>query len=215
MENNSPHYETPQQQRSLETMTRILDATAALLEDKTFDELTINEIVGQAECSVGAFYGRFKDKDGLLHALDERYFTEFGARIEQFFRDFNQQLHSLEELVQATVQVVANMHQHQRGLMRTLILRARTSSDDRFRQREQLLLDLFPRYKSLMLAFSAEINHPDPDKAVNFGFYQMFTSVRERLLWGGAFPFSEVPEGEFLEEAARGFYLYLKNLPGV
>lgn len=211
MDKHSPHYESPQQQRSLETMTRILDATAALLEEKSFDELTINEIVGQAECSVGAFYGRFKDKDGLLHALDERYFRQFRERIDQFFAEFGHQPQSLEAFVRGTVQVVADIHQNQRGLMRTLILRARTSPDDRFRQREQMLLTIYPRYKTLMLAFSGEINHPDPEKAVGYGFYQMFTTIREKLLWGSAFPFSEIPDDEFLEEAARGFTLYLKN----
>ncbi len=50
---------------------------AHLLEEKLFEEISIAEIVEQAGCSVGAFYGRFKDKNSLLMALDERHFEEF------------------------------------------------------------------------------------------------------------------------------------------
>ncbi|MGD2026595.1 MAG: TetR/AcrR family transcriptional regulator [Anaerolineales bacterium] len=209
MDDQSPHYEAPQQKRSRETMTRILDAAAELLEDKSFDETSINEIVSRAECSVGAFYGRFKDKDGLLHALDERYFSQFGERIKQFFESFDQAPGTLEEVIQETVRVIVDIHQHQRGLMRTLILRARTSADDRFRQREAALNSAFPRYQDLLLGFSDEIEHPEPEKAVAYGFFQLFTSIREKLLWGDALPAGEFSEAEFSAEAGRAFLAYL------
>jgi len=74
----------PQQARSRASMNQMLDAAAQLLETKTFDELTIAEVVQQAGASVGAFYGRFKDKDALLQALDERFFSEFEQALTIF-----------------------------------------------------------------------------------------------------------------------------------
>ncbi len=77
----------PVQERSLQTMNRILDATSQLLEQKLFEEISIAEIVELAGCSVGAFYGRFKDKDSLLKALDARHFEAFNAGSQQLISE--------------------------------------------------------------------------------------------------------------------------------
>ena len=63
----------PQQRRSAETQRRILDAVAAILAKGRYHDATVQEIVGLARCSVGAFYGRFKDKNAALYMFyDER-----------------------------------------------------------------------------------------------------------------------------------------------
>lgn len=54
--------QAPQQSRSQRTMNRILDAAEALLEEKSFQELTINDIVQKAGCSVGPFTAVLKTK---------------------------------------------------------------------------------------------------------------------------------------------------------
>ena len=69
----------PLQDRSFQTMNQIVDATGKLLEEKLFEEISIAEIVKQAGCSVRAFYGRFKNKNSLLMALNERNFEDFGT----------------------------------------------------------------------------------------------------------------------------------------
>ena len=66
----------PRQARSQETLDRILDAAEALVAEKGFEDSPVSEIVQRAESSVGAFYARFHDKEGLLHALYERYYEE-------------------------------------------------------------------------------------------------------------------------------------------
>jgi len=63
----------PRQRRSTETMEAILRAAAELLADKTFDQLTIQEITQRAGASMSSFYARFGDKKGLLHEMHRRY----------------------------------------------------------------------------------------------------------------------------------------------
>src|SRR3954447_2000622 len=75
----------PQQSRSRATLDRLLDATAALLAEKPFDEMTVAEIARRAGTSVGAFYGRFPDKDALLDSFDERFFNLARASCDEFF----------------------------------------------------------------------------------------------------------------------------------
>ena len=65
---------TPRQSRSRATLDRLLDATATLLAEKPFDEASVAEITRRAGTSVGAFYGRFPDKESLLDCFDERFF---------------------------------------------------------------------------------------------------------------------------------------------
>src|SRR3954462_15085916 len=76
----SRFYRAPQQSRSRETLDRILDAAERVLEEKSFTEATLAEIMERAGVTVGAFYRRFPDKDALLHLLDERFFRELQER---------------------------------------------------------------------------------------------------------------------------------------
>ena len=75
----------PRQARSRATLDRLLDATAAVLAEKPFDEASIAEIVHRAGTSVGAFYGRFSNKDSLLDCFDERFFDLGRASCDEFF----------------------------------------------------------------------------------------------------------------------------------
>src|SRR5437762_6307200 len=75
-----PRFRPPQQTRSRETLDRILDAAERVLDEKSFTEATLAEIMERAGVTVGAFYRRFPDKDALLHFLDERFFQQIGGR---------------------------------------------------------------------------------------------------------------------------------------
>ena len=66
----------PRQARTQETLERLLDAAEALLAEKRFEDVHITEIASRADTSVAAFYRRFNDKEGLLHALHERLCEE-------------------------------------------------------------------------------------------------------------------------------------------
>lgn len=59
----------PQQQRSREKVARILQATAALLETTTYDELGTKLIAARAGVSVGVLYRYFTDKEAIVASL--------------------------------------------------------------------------------------------------------------------------------------------------
>ncbi len=200
----------PQQARSQRTMTRMLDAAEALLEEKSWSELTIQEVVSRAGSSVGAFYGRFNDKDGLLHALDERYFVDMIAQIEAAVAQPRWASMTLAETITALAQLIVALHSRKQGLMRTLILQARLINDPRFREREARLNRYTPQLLALVLAHRAEIQYPEPETAVQFGFLQMFYTAREMLLWphlAESMPY----QGDDLAQAlARAYLGYLR-----
>src|SRR2546427_740385 len=62
----------PQQARSSATYRRLLDAAETLLQEKSFDALTVAEVATRAGVTIGGFYARFADKEALLEALEEQ-----------------------------------------------------------------------------------------------------------------------------------------------
>lgn len=203
----------PQQARSQATMNRMLDAAEELLESRSWQELTIQDVVSVAGTSVGAFYGRFKDKEGLLHALDERYFEYFIDLIETAVSSSDWDALSLGETIGVIAQLTVTLHSRRQGVMRALILQARLVNDPRFRTREARLRTYTPKLLALVLAHREEIAHPDPEAAVRFGFLQMFYSAREMMIWPhltATMPY----QGEALAHAlAHAFLCYLRSAP--
>lgn len=207
---SSPYVQKPQQARSRETMTQILDAAARILETKTFEELTIAEVVQQAGTSVGAFYGRFKDKEGLLHALDERFFLDF----ERYFYDLIYQpvwaVQPLPSLIRQTVVFLVAMYGKNRGVLRSLNLKARLYGDSRFKQREQRAWnELFPQLQDILLRHQVEMTHPNPALATRLGFQQMFFALREFLLWEPLRDNTPYDEDQLADELTRAYLAYL------
>ena len=72
----------PKQARSERTLYRLLDAAEALIAEKGLAEVSIPEIVRRARSSVGGFYARFRDKNELLRALEERFYRELSVRLD-------------------------------------------------------------------------------------------------------------------------------------
>ncbi len=63
----------PQQTRSTRTQQNILAAVERHLLAGTFDQASVQDIVAEAGCSVGAFYGRFANKAAAVyHFYDAR-----------------------------------------------------------------------------------------------------------------------------------------------
>jgi len=62
----------PVQARSVASTHRMLDAAEGLLEAGGPDALTVDAVVRQARTSVGSFYARFGDRQGLLVVMQDR-----------------------------------------------------------------------------------------------------------------------------------------------
>src|ERR1043166_9721018 len=72
----------PKQARSGRTLQRLLDAAESLIKEKGHAAVSIPEIARRARSSVGGFYARFRDKNELLRALEERHFIELSQRLD-------------------------------------------------------------------------------------------------------------------------------------
>jgi AcrR family transcriptional regulator len=68
----------PSQARSVASTNRMLDAAETLFAAGGAEAVTIESVVREAETSVGSFYARFSNRDGLLAAMHSRFIENFG-----------------------------------------------------------------------------------------------------------------------------------------
>lgn len=76
---------SPVQQRSIESMNRMLDAGEQLFYEGGSTALTLESVIERAETSTGSFYARFGDMQGFLHAMHERVHQMLSAELLPIF----------------------------------------------------------------------------------------------------------------------------------
>jgi len=202
----------PLQERSRRTLTRILEATEALLGERLFEQVTIRDIVERARTSVGAFYSRFENKDALLPALYQRYDESLPHSREEVL-EFVPRAPDLQRQVSQIVAAVMRIFRERRGLMRAMALNARTHPEaipGEVRERRRVL---HLTMGDLLLEHRAEIDHPDQRLAVDMGLFLVSCTCRERILFPEATHASARPvdDGILAREMARALLAYLRG----
>jgi AcrR family transcriptional regulator len=203
-----PRFRPPQQTRSQETLDRILDAAERVLEEKSFTEATLAEIMERAGVTVGAFYRRFPDKDALLHLLDERFFHEMKERADELLDPDHWRGASVTEILTEFARTAVDVYVAKRGVARSVFLRARvdpviqatgrTVNAHNIERLRLLLLDPSRR---------AEVTHPDPERAIALGFMMFFGALRETTVFGEVWPEHRELVGQNLGDEMAHLYL--------
>src|SRR5262245_51906432 len=198
----------PQQARSQLTLSRILDATEAILADKSWEGPGVAEIARGAGSAVGACYTRVRDKDALLAALHQRFIEEATATSEVALDEARWNGRSICEIVRELVAFQARVHDQRRGLLRALVLcgihdpsyKARA---ERLNERMEVL------FTKLVVARRHEILHPVPVNAAAFVARMISAMLVSRLLDP-----KFVPAGvSFVDELTHAALAYLGVFP--
>jgi AcrR family transcriptional regulator len=175
----------PQQARSRETLVRILDAAETLLATRSFDEVSVSDVVRHAASSVGSFYSRFPDKEALLHALQERFVAEASATVDAALAPERWEGASLAQILAECSALLVRAYRLRQGLHRTLL--ARAAHDPSLRQRgARVRGQLAERLRVILLARRSETTHPDPERAAEFLLEIALSVVERRALTSGA-----------------------------
>jgi AcrR family transcriptional regulator len=198
----------PQQARSQETLDRILDAVEEVLDEKSFGEATLVEIMERAGVTVGAFYRRFPDKDALLHLLDERFWDDMREVAAELLEPARWEGASIAEIMHEYLRVAVQIYRTRRGLMRSLFLRSRTDAVIRDTA-HRVNATFLRRLRVLLLARSDEIRHPNPRYAIELGFLVLIGALREAILFSEVWPTARVGGARLPDELTRLFLAYL------
>src|SRR5271165_1127731 len=78
-----PVRRSPVQERSHETVQRVLDAASRLLETMAPEAITTSRIAAEAGVSVGGLYRFFPDKQAIIDAIAVKAVDDFRASVER------------------------------------------------------------------------------------------------------------------------------------
>jgi AcrR family transcriptional regulator len=204
----------PKQARSERTLQRLLDAAEALIKEKGHAAVSIPDIARRAGSSVGGFYARFRDKNELLRALEERHFIELSQRVEKLADARRWKNAATADIVEAAVDELVSITRERRHMIAAFLVRAIEDpvireGGLRFRRSVE------NRISALLLPRRAEMSHPDPALAIDlaiqtaFALMQQHVLIEETQVGGRA-----LSDDELRRELATMFLRYVGIPPG-
>ena len=198
-----------QQARSQLTLERLLDSAEALIAEKGFADVPVADIARRAGVSVGAFYSRLRDKDALLHCLQDRFVAEARATADAALEPESWRGASIAEIGRQAIAFMVEIHRERAGILREILGRAH-SDPEIVERKEQLIAYICERLQRLLLERRQEISHPDPEAASGFAFRLLLGVLKEAILFGGPDMYGIPRTDDSLgEELTRAFLGYL------
>ena len=204
----------PQQARSQATLDRLLDATEVLLDEGSFDQLSVQAICKQANSSVGAFYTRFADKVALLHVLHERICGEAKQTAATSLDPELWRGVPMENIIDVMVRFVVSEYGGRRGLRKELV--RRNGVDDAFRARSiDVAADTVHRLAALMAERQSELGAGhDPLRAAEMCNRLLFGVLDQHAVYADTGPAGIVVDETELVGALRlTLVAYLRASP--
>jgi AcrR family transcriptional regulator len=196
----------PQQARTRESLNRLLDAAEKIVARKGFDETSIVEIARAAGSSVGGFYRRFRDKDGLLHALHERFCQEARATAEDVLDPARWRGAPAQQIVTEFTAFLVEVYRERDGLLRAFLVRG--MSDDTVRHRtDELFGDLSAGMIKLFSQRTDELSHPDPAVALPLSLRLVVGTLNHTIQLRPSM--LDIHDDRLAAELSRAFLCYL------
>lgn len=208
---SEPTFSAPKQQRSRESLDRVLEAATELLQDVGYEEMRIAEVAERASIGTASIYARVGSKYGLLLAVQARMVERLDRRAEQLLEPLLSFAGPFEQLVHAAITAVAELFRSEEALLRVFMARADTdatvtASGSGSTMR---LNDLFAQ---VLLSRCGEITHPEPETAVDVCFRMAYDTLARRVMRGADWESRrELAWGELVDELAVAGDAYLRR----
>jgi len=198
----------PQQRRSRVSLERVTRAGLALLDSGDAD-FTIGEVSRRSGVSVGAIYGRFGNKEGLVHHL----LAEACAVIE---RELAEALHpdryadlDTASLIATAVESTIRIVDRHAGVLQ--VVSWGSVKGERIGATAAELNAVTTRLLTqLLLTRRDDYPHDDADEAVRVAYHLALDPVTLRVLYGRGFAGVErIDRSQFYREVGRACAAYL------
>jgi len=171
----------PQQARSILSMAKMLDAAEAIFAEGGENALTVEAVVKGANTSVGNFYGRFGDRDGLLQAMHERLLLRLGSAAHVGVAAACQEK-TLAGAIEVYLSHLFTAAHEYRNSARFFVLDR--SADKVLRaqgiQANAVFAGIFTK---LMLSHREEITHAHPETATDVAWRMMFAALVQQMMF--------------------------------
>lgn len=120
----------PRQRRARETEQALLGAGRELLAKRDFAAVSVAQIAAACQVSVGAFYGRFRDKMAYFEALRALVMEETSASIDRYLAQERWEDVPTSVLLDKAARFMVLGTQANRGVMRASLRHASTKPEE-------------------------------------------------------------------------------------
>lgn len=195
------------QSRSAKTRDRILETLETALAEGVLEKLTVNDIVERTGCSVGAFYGRFADKDAAIAGLYARRREVFIAKLTAA----SGQASDLDDWARRAVTLAFDHAIANRPLL------ARAATRDHamatiYADARVANLELVDRITALLTdRFKLALGPGEAASAAAFALAMIGAMSRDAAVFSAELLGPEKTRAWFIDQAARAVSAYLKS----
>lgn len=211
----------PQQERSRESLQKLLKAAIEVLGQHGVEGTTIPRIADHAGLTPGSVYRRFKDKEALL----ETAILGMLERQDEHLRTMTPEMAREIPLPVFAEQIINGMvvgYRARAPLIRAIRQFVRSRRGTPFhRKADRLEVSTYQQLVDLFVTHADRIKHPDPRRAVATGLMLVINTAVELLVmhhdWGAWKDLLPTDDQALKKELVRAFlsYLGVENLPGV
>lgn len=169
-----PARKPPQQRRSRETVSAVLDATIRIFEQEGPERATTSRVAEVAGVSVGTLYQYFENRDAILYALQDREFERATELMQRVLSDGAPA--SERELARAVVEQLLGLYRAAPALHRVLAVEGlRVTPTERVQAFDRRIVDVI---RAFLANMGGRARRKNPEAAA-FVIYQ---SVRAAML---------------------------------
>ncbi len=192
----------PRQSRARQTVQRIIDATAKLVQEQGVDNLTTNKVAERANVNIASLYQYFPNKQALLSALLQNYWNDLTRELNDMLDALGDV--SVEESTRLWAQIGIAKFRESDGLLAELLAnQSMLASLPEGREFESRLMEAMRRF---LLKQRARLQVPDLDRAIYVAFTSCMAVLTKHLLE----PIPYYKDEEVVDELSRmmGRYFY-------
>jgi AcrR family transcriptional regulator len=202
----------PCQQRSRDSLERILKSAEALIRTKGYEALTIAEVVRHSHTSIGTFYARFPDKTALLYAVHERVLDRQEEELKTRLAEVPWRTLSLEETIRRLVAIKGDRAKGTEKLYEAFVVSGATDGIVRERGYRSKAAEE-DREVQIILQHADEIVGDRPERAIRIAcrLWQAAQEENVQRLRSGVPGPGGVPQDALMEEIAEVVIAYLKR----
>ena len=204
----------PQQERSRESLRKLLKAATEVLGQRGVEGTTIPRIAQHAGLTPGAVYRRFRDKDALLEAAILGILERQEDRLKSAMTPEMAAKIPLDVFAEQIIGGMVVTYRAQAPLLRAFRHFTMGRADTEFiRKAAKLEIRSLERVVDFVLAGRKEIRHPNPKIAVSLGLIMVVSTLYEVVVFPtrGADWKDLVPKDDnaLKRELTRAFLSYL------
>ena len=200
-----------QQRRSQETTVALLEAGAAMLRERSLDELSLDDLCKRVGVTIGAFYGRFESKDAFFTALMSLAASRALAALRAVVSDEEGLGAGLEQACRSIVEVAVDVVRRNVGVVRAASQYESTYPErwGTVRATGNAMVELA---RPLLLARMGRGRIEAKERSIGFAFQMMFGTLINAVLHQPKLV--SLDEPEMVDRLVLAMFLQLQHEAG-